>query len=246
VPERFGERREIDRGPRAELDLKALAISPMKPNDSPRRQPEPTRVELDESAAGLANLRPPIHRHARFEPRSIQPQRSRRGPSALDPGQLHYLRPQLLRHGDPPAAVLRSPLRQPGMSKGQSRSSAHAQPRRRGYAMPIQPSRTVAARTRFDKDREWWVSGRVFERLFLSALEQGHLAPSLEEWRHVADANGGFSVARLAPEVARDLTVGLRAAARAGLARLGDVDLHTQDGTYKVSLEKFLAVTAQL
>jgi hypothetical protein len=72
VPERFGERREINRAPRAELDLKPLAISSMKPNDSPRRQPEPTRVELDESAAGLANLRPPIHRHARFEPRSIR------------------------------------------------------------------------------------------------------------------------------------------------------------------------------
>jgi hypothetical protein len=71
VPERFSERREIDRGPRAELDLEPLAISTMKPNDGPRRQPEPTRVELDESAAGLANLRPPIHRHPRFEPRSV-------------------------------------------------------------------------------------------------------------------------------------------------------------------------------
>ena len=37
---------------------------------------------------------------------------------------------------------------------------------------------------------------------------------------------------------------GLRAAAIAELARLGDdVDLHTQDGTYKVSLEKLLAAT---
>jgi hypothetical protein len=44
--------------PPLELDLKPLAISFMNPNDSPRRQPEPTRVELDESAAGLANLRP--------------------------------------------------------------------------------------------------------------------------------------------------------------------------------------------
>ena len=96
---------------------------------------------------------------------------------------------------------------------------------------------------RFDQDHEWWVSGRVFERLFLSALEHGHLAPSLEEWRHVADANGGFSLARLEPAVARDLVTGLRAAANAELARLGDVDLHTQDGTYKVSLEKLLAVT---
>lgn len=95
---------------------------------------------------------------------------------------------------------------------------------------------------RFDKDHEWWVSGRVFERLFLSALEHGHLAPSLEEWRHVADANGGFSLARLDPAVARDLKTGLRAAAIAELERLGEVDLRTADGTYKVSLEKLLAL----
>jgi hypothetical protein len=96
---------------------------------------------------------------------------------------------------------------------------------------------------RFDEDHEWWVPGRVFERLFLSALEHGQLAPSLEEWRHVADANGGFSFSRLEADVARELMTGLRAAARAELARLGDVDLHTEDGTYKVSLEKLLAAT---
>src|SRR5436190_10626773 len=99
---------------------------------------------------------------------------------------------------------------------------------------------------RFDNDHEWWVAGGVFERLFLSALEHGQLAPSLEEWRHVADANGGFSLARLEPTVARDLTAGLRAAASAELARLGNVDLRTADGTYKVSLEKLLAVTDAL
>lgn len=99
---------------------------------------------------------------------------------------------------------------------------------------------------RFDTDHEWWVSGRVFERLFLSALKHGQLAPSLEEWRHVADANGGFSLARLEPGVARDLITGLRAAASAELARLGEVDLHTEDGTYKVSLEKLLAVTEDI
>ena len=98
---------------------------------------------------------------------------------------------------------------------------------------------------RFDKDHEWWVSGRVFERLFLSALEHGDLAASLEEWRHVADANGGFSLARLEPAIARDLTTGLRAAASAELTRLGDVDLQTEDGTYKVSLEKLLILTSE-
>jgi hypothetical protein len=36
---------------------------------------------------------------------------------------------------------------------------------------------------------------------------------------------------------------GLTAAARVELTRLGDVDLDTEDGTYKVSLQKLLAVT---
>ena len=96
---------------------------------------------------------------------------------------------------------------------------------------------------RFDNDHEWWVSSHVFERLFLSALENDQLAPALEEWRHVADANGGFSLADMEPAAARDLKAGLRAAASAELARLSDVDLRTEDGTYKVSLEKLLAVT---
>src|SRR4051812_27116354 len=96
---------------------------------------------------------------------------------------------------------------------------------------------------RFDADHEWWVSGRVFERLFLSALEQGQLAPSLAEWQHMATANGGLSFGEDEQDVARELMAGLRAAAIAELARLGDVDLHSQDGTYKVSLEKLLAAT---
>jgi hypothetical protein len=95
----------------------------------------------------------------------------------------------------------------------------------------------------FDTDHEWWVSGRVFERLFLSALEHGQLAPSLEEWRHVADANGGISFGEDEQDVARELMAGLRAAAIAELSRLGEVDLRTEDGTYKVSLEKLLVAT---
>jgi hypothetical protein len=62
----------------------------------------------------------------KHKPCSIEAQRSRRGAGALDPGYLHYLRPQPLRHGDPSAPMMRSPLREPGMSQGQSRSSAHA------------------------------------------------------------------------------------------------------------------------
>jgi hypothetical protein len=94
-----------------------------------------------------------------------------------------------------------------------------------------------------DHEHEWWASSKVFERLFLSALEHGQLAPSLEEWRHVATANGGLAFSDDERDVARELMTGLRAAAAAELARLGDVDLRTDDGTYKVSLEKLLAVT---
>lgn len=94
-----------------------------------------------------------------------------------------------------------------------------------------------------DHQHEWWVSSRVFDRLFSSAIEHGQLPPSLEEWQHVAAANGGLSFGEDEQDVARELMAGLRAAAIAELARLGDVDLHTQDGTYKVSLEKLLAAT---
>lgn len=90
---------------------------------------------------------------------------------------------------------------------------------------------------------EWWVSSGVFDRLFSSALEHGHLAPSLEEWRYVAAANGGLSFGDDEQDVARELMAGLHAAAIAELVRLGNVDLRTEEGTYKVSLEKLLAVT---
>ena len=95
----------------------------------------------------------------------------------------------------------------------------------------------------FADDHEWWVSRDVFERLFTTALEHGQLAPSLEEWRHVAAANGGLSFDDDERGIARELMAGLRAAATAELAQLGDVDLQTEDGTYKVSLGKLLAAT---
>lgn len=99
---------------------------------------------------------------------------------------------------------------------------------------------------RFADGHEWWVSNQVFERLFSSALEHNQLAPALEEWLHVADANGGMSLADLEPEVARDLTTGLRAAAVAELAQVTDADPHTLDGTYETSLKKLVAMLDEL
>ena len=69
-------------------------------------------------------------------------------PSTLDTGDLDGVDPQRLRHSNPLAAVRRSPLRQPGTGQVQSRSSAHALSRRRGYSAPVETSRTFAGRTR--------------------------------------------------------------------------------------------------
>ena len=99
---------------------------------------------------------------------------------------------------------------------------------------------------RFDNEHEWWVPGDVFERLFQSALDHGQLAPHLEEWRHVADANGGISLKDVDPDVARALTTGLRAAATTELAGLEQTRQDTKDRTYMTSLEKLLAITRGL
>lgn len=128
-------------------------------------------------------------------------------------------------------------LRQVGLDLGSARLRGHVR-QSDDHSCGVQ-----MLSIRFGTDHEWWVSGRVFERLFLSALEHGQLAPSLEEWRHMADANGGLSFGEDEQDAACELIAGLRAAAIAELEQLRDADLHTQDGTYKVSLEKLLAVT---
>jgi hypothetical protein len=99
---------------------------------------------------------------------------------------------------------------------------------------------------RLDREREWWAPGRVFERLFQSALENGQLRTDLSEWQHVAETNGGISLVDIEPAVARSLTSGLRAAASAELAQLGDVEERPEDGTYKASLEKLLLLSHEL
>jgi hypothetical protein len=160
-------RRDLDHRPRrqnasasaarsitAPAPISTSSRSPSRPGnrttvrgDSPSRPASSSTNPLLASATSA----PPIHRHPRFESCSIEAQHSRRGAEALDPSHLHYLRQQLLRHGNPPAAMLRSPLRQPGMSQGQSRSSTHGQPRRRGYALLIDPSRTVCRKDTIHK-----------------------------------------------------------------------------------------------
>src|SRR3954469_6287748 len=94
---------------------------------------------------------------------------------------------------------------------------------------------------RFDSESEWWVSGKVFERLFQSALKDGTMPSHLEEWLRVADANGGFNVSHLAPAEAGELIAALRSTAEREVEQLRDVPETTEDGSYRVSLEKLLA-----
>jgi hypothetical protein len=99
---------------------------------------------------------------------------------------------------------------------------------------------------RFSEGREWWTSAADFERLYQSALGQGALAPELEEWRHVAEANGGLSLDSLDAVTARQLALGLRQAAQEDLARLPEIlpqSSETSDARYGASLRDLLRVT---
>lgn len=89
----------------------------------------------------------------------------------------------------------------------------------------------------FDRDREWWVSGTVFDRLYDAAIANSTMPSDLIVWRHIADANGGLSVHRQPPTDAQRFTSALRDTAR--------LELHTaaespENETYRVSLENLL------
>jgi hypothetical protein len=94
---------------------------------------------------------------------------------------------------------------------------------------------------RFDDEHEWWATAAVVERLFVSAVAHGQLSPELEEWRHIADANGGFSLADADPADAAALRSGLLAEARAEVERLSGTPVADADVSYRASLEKLVA-----
>jgi hypothetical protein len=93
---------------------------------------------------------------------------------------------------------------------------------------------------RFGGEKEWWVSGKVFDRLFQFALDSERLPPGLEQWRHIADANGGFSFDSMDWFEADQLRRGLREAAQHQLTRLENVSDESEAGTYRASLLKLL------
>ena len=93
---------------------------------------------------------------------------------------------------------------------------------------------------RFKPDKEWWVSGKVFDRLFQAGLTSGRIPPQLERWRHVADANGGLSLTRMEASQADELSRALHETAKQELAQLENVDAASEAGTYRSSLVKLL------
>lgn len=96
---------------------------------------------------------------------------------------------------------------------------------------------------KLDATHEWWVSGKTFDRLFQSALEHGDLNDSMENWMHVANANGGLDVSLLDPDEASRLVDGLKRAAERQVDAVGDADPATDDGAYVTEIREYLGAT---
>ena len=96
---------------------------------------------------------------------------------------------------------------------------------------------------RFNLEHDWWVSGKTFDRLFQSALDSGKMLPNLERWRHVANANGGLDLSIMEPSETDELVTALRYTAERELGHLGNIDLASEDGSYRIDLLKLLDVT---
>jgi hypothetical protein len=95
---------------------------------------------------------------------------------------------------------------------------------------------------RFDSNNEWWVSGRVLTRVFETSLNDGTMPKRLEEWLHVADANGGLDLSQIGPNDAAELKTALYSTAEREVQRLRAARPTTEDGSYRISLEKLLAL----
>jgi hypothetical protein len=94
----------------------------------------------------------------------------------------------------------------------------------------------------FRPDSDWWVSGKVLDRLFEAALHSGIMPPRLAKWHEVADANGGLDLSLIDPSDAKDLANALKLTAEGELSRLRDAEPASDDGSYRASLTKLLEV----
>ncbi|MFI6171159.1 hypothetical protein ACIBCN_30570 [Nocardia sp. NPDC051052] len=98
---------------------------------------------------------------------------------------------------------------------------------------------------RFDGDREWWVSGEIFDRLFAEGLRRGLIRPGLAAVQHVANANGGLDVGLLDAKQGAELTTAIRSAAHQEATRLGSMALDADDQSYLAGIARLLEVIPQ-
>jgi hypothetical protein len=98
----------------------------------------------------------------------------------------------------------------------------------------------------FGPEREWWVPGRVWYRLF-QAIEG---APAPDDILHsfrLTNANNGIDLNEdLEPELRHAFVATMRQAAQREIAVVGDVHPEDgEDGMYRSALSKLLQLTAE-
>lgn len=93
----------------------------------------------------------------------------------------------------------------------------------------------------FDVDREWWVSGAVFDRMYDASIGHGVMPPDLIAWRHIAEANGGLDVRLESPSDAERFKNALRDTARRELLAVDDI---AANEGYRIALRKLLDLLA--
>lgn len=99
----------------------------------------------------------------------------------------------------------------------------------------------------FGPDREWWVPGRVWDRLLQAVEEQSSLTPEeVLYWFRVTDANNGIDLDEDLDQGLRDpfvSTLGLVAEREHAL--VAEVDINDgEDGMYRSALERLLELIA--
>lgn len=95
----------------------------------------------------------------------------------------------------------------------------------------------------FPNKNQWWVPGKVFDRLFTSALAAGDLPGDFVQWQHTANANGGLDFGQLDQNVAKALATGLNHAAQREAALFSEQDPSTEDGDYAASLRNCISAS---
>jgi len=95
---------------------------------------------------------------------------------------------------------------------------------------------------RFTDNKEWWVSDKIFDRLFQSALKSG-MSSNLEHWQHVVNANGGVDFSEIKDPEVLVLISTLRSTAEHDVTTIGNVNSATEDGSYRDGLLRFLDIT---